>query len=464
MNHENYQANHKNLKIDIAYIHRCVKKNLMLILMCACMTGTLSYIFFDNYLTDTYTYSVKMAIIPRDNGSWKLAENSVNSAMTRCLNVLNSATLRDRIYKSEHADKITGTLNARVVGNTNIFTMSASSSSAEGAFRLLKTALDTYPSLSQYFESGYLIKNLSSITGGGYAVSSRQAMKYSIMAALLVICASIALIGYICTITDTIHNTEQGENILDMDLLGSLPYIRKKRHQKAILTTSQELAPSYGEAIDKIVTRIREKMHGNTSKILMISSIKENDGKSTAAVNIALNLSQRGKSVILVDCDMRRPAVAKILDQEVVLEEQLSKYLEGTCSTEKLLHEIELGGQKIHCVWQTKSVSNPDKLLDGDAFKELLKILSKIADYVILDTPPLGIVRDAEIIASNADSVVMVMKQDEVRAASVNDVVDILEDTGTTVIGGILNMTKGERLAGNRYSRYGRYYYSYRKS
>jgi len=93
----------------------------------------------------------------------------------------------------------------------------------------------------------------------------------------------------------------------------------------------------------------------------------------------------------------------------------------------------------------------------------MLKELSGSFDYVILDTAPIGIVRDAEIIAGYADSVFMVMKQDEVHAASVNDVIDILEDAGSVVVGGVLNMAKGEKIAGNGYHKYkyGSYYYGY---
>ena len=91
----------------------------------------------------------------------------------------------------------------------------------------------------------------------------------------------------------------------------------------------------------------------------------------------------------------------------------------------------------------------------------MLQELSEKFDYVILDTAPTGIVRDAEIIAGYAQAAFMVIKQDEVHATAINDGVDILEDAGASVIGGVLNMASGERLAGSGYRKYGRYYYSY---
>ena len=82
-------------------------------------------------------------------------------------------------------------------------------------------------------------------------------------------------------------------------------------------------------------------------------------------------------------------------------------------------------------------------------------------DYVILDTAPIGAVRDAEIIAAAADAVLLVIRQDGVRAAEVNDVVDVLDDTGVAVLGGVLNMEKGNWGSSHSRRGYGKYYYGY---
>ena len=79
-------------------------------------------------------------------------------------------------------------------------------------------------------------------------------------------------------------------------------------------------------------------------------------------------------------------------------------------------------------------------------------------DYVVMDTPPLELIRDAEIISETADAMLMVMRQDEVHAVAVNDTVDLLEENGVTVIGGVLNMTKGERDTSKDRDGYRKYY------
>ena len=81
---------------------------------------------------------------------------------------------------------------------------------------------------------------------------------------------------------------------------------------------------------------------------------------------------------------------------------------------------------------------------------------------MILDTAPIGIVRDAELIASSVDAALLVIRQDWARSVEVNDVVDVLDDTGVSVLGGVLNMAVGDKSGvSSRNKRYGSYYYGY---
>lgn len=326
-----------------------------------------------------------------------------------------------------------------------------------------KMACDDEKKLSGYFQTGYLLKKIGSFEGNGITVNHADAPISALKVALLVLIAGCGLVGAMAVFTDKVHSVEQAQQLLDMDVFGALPFVKKKQEQKSILITDPRTSSQYAEAVDKIVTKLRRKMHENHYKVLMVSSLKENDGKSTAAANLVLNLVQRGKKVVLVDCDMRRSAVCKLFDIDMKDQKQLYDYLTEESTLQDVLIEYGQDERKFSCILQKKAVSEPEKLFDSERFEHMLKELSGSFDYVILDTAPIGIVRDAEIIAGYADSVFMVMKQDEVHAASVNDVIDILEDAGSVVVGGVLNMARGEKIAGNGYHKYkyGSYYYGY---
>ena len=117
----------------------------------------------------------------------------------------------------------------------------------------------------------------------------------------------------------------------------------------------------------------------------------------------------------------------------------VSDFLEGKASLDKVL-DRQTGQKNLICLWQKQGVADPDRLLDGEKIKELLRIFRSHTDYVIIDTPPVGIARDVEILAGAVEATVLSMRQNREPAAVVNDVVDVLEDAGTQVLGGVINM------------------------
>ena len=446
------------ISIDFSFIIRKLWQNVFVIIMCACIAGVVSYVFLDNYQKDTYTSSVNLTVIARDNSAGKVV--NVGTAVTRCLNVLNSDMLKDQINKSNVEGKLSGDIKAVAVSKSNIITLQATSTSAESSFRLLESALEAYPSLSSYFESGYLVKTLDSISVENITVSHPKKAFYALSAAGRVFLAGIGLTVCMCLFTDKLHNKEQAESILDLDIVGVLHYIKKKEGQKAILVSDKETDISYSEEIDKLTTHIRKRMDAHNKKILMVNSVGENEGKSTIAANIGLSLARRNKSVLYIDADLRRPALYKIFEQEVDEQKQFSSYLNGDLKLDDVIRQ-DVNNSNIKFILQSKAIGDPDRMLESDRFDQLLSEVKRKVDYIIIDTPPMGIVRDAEIIAEHSEEILIVMKQDNVRGSAVNDIIDMFDDTKADILGGVMTMVKGKESSGSHKGHYGKYYYGY---
>lgn len=445
-----------SMPLDIPYIWRHLWKNLFVIIMSACIVGIAVFVGVDYYFCSTYTATIELAVISRDNKN-----QNIDSALARNLNVLNSDMLVEQMNKDETIAGINGKVNAVQVPETNLVTLSASAGTAEDSLRLLKAALNSYPTLFGYFESGFMFRNMTSLSADGIQEQAARPLYYALMAAVLVLAAGIGLTVFICMSTDKIYNRRQAAAVLDVPVLGTIHLFHKKKQQKAILISDSLTSGQYGEEIDKLTTRIEHAMNKQNYKTLMVNSIRVNEGKSTVAVNLALNLSRRGKKVMLVDADMRRPAVAKIFDASVEKEKSFSEFLEGNCSLKESMRR-DSRYKYLRCIFQGEAIGEPDKLLEGANFKKFLKLVSDHMDYVILDTAPIGIVRDAELIASSVDAALLVIRQDWARSVEVNDVVDVLDDTGVSVLGGVLNMAVGDKSGvSSRNKRYGSYYYGY---
>lgn len=446
--------------VDVPYISRHLWKNIFVILMSACIIGMAAFVGLDHYMGSSYTATMNLAMIARDNTGTRLSDGSLGTAMTRNLNVLNSEMLIEQICKDSGMEHISGTISASQIPNTNMISLNATAGSAEAALRLLKSALNSYPTLTAYFESGYMFRNLTDLSADNIAEVKARPLYYALLAAAAVLAAGIGLTVFLCMSTDKIYNRHQAAAILDIPLIGTVHFFKKKKDQKAILISQSSSNGIYAEEIDKLSTQVEVMLDKEKHKILMVNSIRENEGKSTIAVNLALNLSRRGKKVLLIDADMRRPALAKIFDHTVPKEQSLSEFLLGESSLQEVMYKAPKSDY-LRCIFQKSAISEPDKLLEDESFRKLLDQAASHMDYVILDTPPTGIVRDAELIAAVADAALLVIRQDGVHAAEINDMVDVLDDTGVSVLGGVLNMAVGDRDGISRNKRYGKYYYGY---
>ncbi len=458
MKPENSYQSKKGIKLDSSYLLRCIKRNSFIIAVSICLSGAIFYCVFDFFLHDSYCASVDLAIIARDNSSGKLSQYNMESVVIRSQNILNSDTLKEQITRLGNSKKYIGNVVATRVTNSNIITLTAKSSTMESAFGLLKIALEEYPSLSNYFDVDYVLVEIDNLSAESIIVVKSNIAMYVFFIMIVVFVIGIGITICMSMYTDKIHSKEQAENDLDMEMLGYLSHIRKRKNQKAVLINNSNIDFSYMEEMNKAVTRIQDRMDEKKQKILMITSIRENDGKSTIAANIALSLAKRRKKVMLVDCDFRHSSLAQIFDKEVDDKKQFSSYLLGKADLQEVIRTDEkIKG--IDFILQKMEANKVDHLLNIEKIKEALQEASLQEEYIILDTPPIGVVRDAEILSKVADTVLVVIAQDQEKVQEVNDIIDVIEDTGVNVIGGILNRIHGKSDLGSRNIRYGKYYY-----
>lgn len=455
---ERNRQNAGYVSLDVSYLIRRILRNAFVIIMCAVIAGIGAYVAMDQYLEDTYTAQLNLTVLSRDNNSSRLTEYNVNSAVSRNVNVLNSDTLQEKVGKSEEAQGITGSVGAVQVSGTNLISLSATSDSAEHAFRLLKAATEGYPELAGYFESGYVVKNITSFSADNIVKNEAQPLKYALLAMGLILAAGVGLTALIAMFSDRIHSREQAKNLLDMEILGVLHFVRKRKGQKGLLVSDTVTEPAFLEELDKLTTYFQQKMKHRGFKVAVVSSIRENEGKTTLAANLALSLIRRGKKVLLMDADLRKPSLAKLFDHEVADGASVTDFLDGKAELNNIMDRPE-GRDGLICLWQKQAAPEADRLLESDRLKKAVEMFRRHVDYIIIDTPPIGIVRDTEILSGFAEATILSLRESEDRAAVINDVVDLLEDAGTTVLGGVINMAKGSSV--RKRNRYGKYYYGY---
>lgn len=193
---------------------------------------------------------------------------------------------------------------------------------------------------------------------------------------------------------------------------------------------------------------------GENIRTVAITSCIPGDGKSSVSLRLALSLTEIGKKVLFVDADLRRSVLAGRHHITAKKNKGLTHYLSGQCSLADALCETNVEG--LYLLLTGLIPPNPSELLSGRLFSELLENGKDGYDYVIIDTPPLGSVIDAAIIARCCDGVAVVISADTVSYRFVQKVKAQLENAGGKVIGIILNKVK---LKNRGY--YGKYYGKY---
>jgi capsular exopolysaccharide synthesis family protein len=183
------------------------------------------------------------------------------------------------------------------------------------------------------------------------------------------------------------------------------------------------------------IIRTKIVQHPMTPHVIAISSVDPGDGKTTTAVNMAAALALKSDTkVLLVDCDLRRGQIGPLLG--FANEPGLTNILGGTNSLNEAIVQVKQL-PNLFVLAAGTALANPVEVLDSANWRRLIDQLRKHFDYVVLDTPPLGLVADSDLILQVTDGVVLVVRPDfTTRSRCLSTLASI---SATALIGVILN-------------------------
>lgn len=217
------------------------------------------------------------------------------------------------------------------------------------------------------------------------------------------------------------------------------------------LVTQNDPKNLAAEAYRVIRTGIQFAQAGKELQTIALTSCTPNEGKSTTIANLAVVLTQAGKSVLLIDCDMRNPTVHKNfnLSNKVGLSSCISM---GTALSDAV-QKTSIEG--LYALTGGVIPPNPSELLGSEQMKNVLQRAKEQYDYVLIDTPPVMPVADALIVGRFVDGMILVIASAEVKVEMARDVKNQLVNAGANILGVVLNKVRSEH---HGYG-YGYYYY-----
>lgn len=269
---------------------------------------------------------------------------------------------------------------------------------------------------------------------------------------------------------DRFRTPRELEEHLDLPVLATVPLLKEKdltgaqAGKRPHRFVKAKPLSAYSESFRELQAALALSDVDNPPKSVLITSALPNEGKTTTAVSFATSLVRAGLNVVLVDADLRRPSVQKIIGDERS-EFDMIDFLTHSCSLDDALQTNTDGG--FEYLATTRQPANPADLLASDAMKDLLVKLRQRFDMVIVDSPPILPVSDSKALSSQLDKVVFVVKWQDTPKTAAEQSVSKLKDFGADLAGVVfeqVDMEKQTRYgygdATYYYGRYSDYYLS----
>lgn len=396
--------------------------------------------------TPQYTSTATFMVSAKDSTSAYNSLTTTQSMASVFVEVFQSNVLREKIKDQMPEERFDGAISTYTIPETNLLIVSVTSDEPDTSFRALNLLVENYSSISDYvFSNAQLevIKDPVIPTGPSNPLDLES--KY-----LLILCVSglLSAVGIVVLylLNDTVKTPKAARRKIDARLLRTINHEKKnktfrarlRRKNIAPLITNPLIKKAFIEDNLSLCSALEYHARKRGQQVILVTSVGENEGKSTIASNLALSLAEKGRRVALLDCDFRKPSLHKIFEVATPLETSLTSYLLqqkadlNDCLLESKKHGIYLGLSKV----SGKSIT---KLLNNGKLAEALQQLRTQVEYIILDTPPMLAAADTEVLASLADTAVLVVRSDFMPTSSVNEGLDRLRKSAPDVCGIVLN-------------------------
>lgn len=414
------------------------------------LTALIAYMGIQVYEKSIYTpsYTSSSILVVRAKvGSSGIYSNLASSSemATIFTKVFQQQSMKKLAAENVGLTSFNGTITAEVTGTTNLLNVSVKSKDPELSFRLLTSVLEVYPSISDTIFSDAVIdviKNPDMPT----SPSNSPLTTYRTQIVLLAMVFAAALIVLFSLMRETVKEEKGFTDKIDAELIGTVTHEqahlsrkeKRKKKKRALLINDAYSSLKFTEDYQKLATKLEYVQKRKNKKVFAITSVAENEGKSTVAANLAIALSGRGYKVALLDLDMRKPSMYKIFDYNQEMENEFSDVLANKIS----LSEFNFSRYRksgLIIAFNKKAFDHSKGIQSGSVFEECISALREKMDFVIIDTPPVSVSSDAVSISAYADRTLLVVRTDTVAVRDINDAILAVRDAGGKLAGCILN-------------------------
>jgi len=378
--------------------------------------------------------------------------------------LLNSSLMRKTIEQEYGISFAGGSIWSSVIPETNLISVTVRAADPRTAFLMAKALITHHEEITYQVVSGVVMEVLQHPKVPVAPANPINVMAVVQKATLAAAALMFALLLFLACIRNSVFTAAEARKKLNCYFMGEIPHeikyktlLSRIRHRKTSILVIKPLTSfAYLEAIRKLRHRVERYMHGG--KVLMVTSMLENEGKSTISVNLALSLSQKKHRVLLVDCDLRKPACFAVIEQRTMTY-GVRDVLLGRVKPEEAV--VKHNRSDLDLLLEKRGNMDSGNLVASDQMKNLLEWAREEYDYVILDLPPMAQVSDAELVKEYADASLLVVRQNLALVPDLNKIVATLKEGNAQLLGCVLNdvfsAANHYGYGCGRYGSYGKY-------
>ncbi len=379
------------------------------------------------------------------------------------LNNIQKTLAADEVGKEYPTSFIENSLSVEDTGIGGFFQISVTSTDEGYCERALNVVLKEFPQYVQSYDNTISIKVIKNPTAPVVCNSDAATTKaiYGFALGAFI----VAFIIFIMTVaTKTVLSLDELRRDINVNVLGAVPLVEKRSglfNQKRkspqgslLITDSSKVSFAYVESFKAIRTKIENIKAEKGYKAFVVTSTYEDEGKTTVSVNIACSLAQKGKSVLLIDSDLRKPAVLHAVGVKSDTHYGLIPIIKGTSTYVDSIKFIKSLGI---FVLPTGGISlKSTEVLDTDKVRAVIEQARKEFDYIIIDSPPSHVVSDSMVIAPLADGIIYNIRRDYAKVNDINRTIEEIKSADIEIIGAVFTMSEGEDNS-RYYHRKGKY-------
>ena len=457
--------------LNLLIIIHDVFKRWLLIVLAAAVVGVGSYVMADNSYTPRYRTTTTFVVTSRTSNTSVYSNlNNANTLAGVFSELINSSILRKSILAEIDEESFGGSINASVISGTNLITVTVTDTNPRTTFLVAQAIVDHHEDVTYQVVDNVTLEVLQYPTVPMVPINSSSASYNMKRNAILAALAATALLAFLSYSQDNIRSSSDAQRKLDCSYLGEIPHEKKyktilsmlRRRKTGILISSPTTGFRYVENIRKLRHRVEQRMHGG--KVLMVTSLLENEGKSTVAVNLAMTMAQKHKKVLLIDCDLRKPACHMLLQQKNP-DLGISDVLSGKANAANAVTRYQ--STNLYMLLEKRSSKAAVDMIASQKMTALLEWARNQFDLVVLDLPPMAVASDAERVMEIADASLLVVRQNAAPTKALAKAIASLKSGKANLLGCVLNNVRSTSSFGEygygKHNYYGRYGYGPRK-